>query len=198
MIIILDLADKIPVIIIPSSSPSSLSPPSTSTSKPTIINKPTPADNSTYIQSKPTIINQQKNSSSLSSLSSSKKSRAKFSRLHCINDNGRMDNNVVHEVRSCHFQSMCYSLSSKQFHFYHDIQNSILFPPALNVPITNTSSPHLPCPLLNLRSMGLVQHSRYFCPVVIESSIPTHAVFSDNIIDPVVIYHPHYPANIGQ
>ena len=127
-------------------------------------------------------------------LFSAPKSR-QYSSFYCIGGRGREN---AEADRSCRWQNLCYRPSTDRWLFYQDPASKGSWPVVLmDHGVVQTSfPPHF----LNLRSMGIASDAQYWAPEQVFAAIPAEAavprVHADRA-DVYLLYHPHYPSNIG-
>lgn len=120
-----------------------------------------------------------------------------YSSMWCIGGRGRYG---THADRSCRFRNICYKPSTDEWQFRLDPAQKDTFITLLD----NGEIVHkMPAQLVNLRSMGIEKDARYWAPKLMPSSAgpaPRSAFVPRRREDEphvAVLYHPHYPANIG-
>lgn len=112
-----------------------------------------------------------------------------YSKMSCMNSRDRSDS---YGDRSCEFHNLCYNIHSKQW-IYHQDPNDSKYPILID---NGELITHMPDKLLNLRSMGNPSDARYWSPHVVSTPID-QASYHGTRNDINVLYHPHYPSNIG-
>ena len=121
-------------------------------------------------------------------------STRKFSKFYCIGGRGRLG---AQNDRSCRFQNLCYKPSTNSWLFYQDPSESLVV-----LLDKGQIIEEFPEQFLNLRSMGNPQDAQWWSPSIVKDAagIPSEAFSprSDPLKPDVnLLYHPHYPSNMG-
>ena len=117
-----------------------------------------------------------------------------FSRFFCIGGRGRLK---AQNDRSCRFQNICYRPSTNKWLFYQNPEEKLVVLLDEGEIISE-----FPEQFLNARSMGNPQDAQWWSPSIVKEAdgIPSSAFAAR--VDPSkpnvnVLYHPHYPSNMG-
>lgn len=120
-----------------------------------------------------------------------------YSSMWCIGGRGRYG---THADRSCRFRNICYKPSTDEWQFRLDPASKDTFITLLD---NGEIVSKMPQQLVNLRSMGIEKDARYWAPKVMpvdagpaprSAFVPRRRESEPHV---AVLYHPHYPANIG-
>lgn len=121
-------------------------------------------------------------------------SSKRYSKFYCIGGRGRLGSE---NDRSCRFQNLCYKPSSNSWQFWQDPAEQLVVLLDQGKIISE-----FPERFLNLRSMGNPSDAQWWAPSIVKSEdgIPSDAFAPRS--DPArpavnVLYHPHYPSNMG-
>lgn len=119
-----------------------------------------------------------------------------YSRVFCVGNRGRQG---TADDTSCRFRNVCLDLTMSQWQYFQD-------PAEKDFPLLAMDDGRIitefPRPLLNLRSMGLQQDAQYWTPTKIVGAIPQTSATAwprrnDSEPDVHLLYHGHYPSNMG-
>lgn len=118
-----------------------------------------------------------------------------YTRMHCIGGRGRSD---AFGDRSCRFQNICYRPSDDAWLHYTDPDED---DEPVTVDAAGELSSAIPQHLVNLRSVGNPADARYWAPQRVSKGPIPQAAFAarkePSHADLHILYHPHYPSNIG-
>ena len=117
-----------------------------------------------------------------------------YSNFYCIGGRGREGSQGD---RSCRWQNLCYRPADNQWLFYQDPSSKGDMPVLLDHGMIISAFPKQ---FLNLRSMGNAPDAQYWAPTQVYEAIPAEAMVPRRTAerpDVYLLYHPHYPSNIG-
>ena len=120
--------------------------------------------------------------------------KPQYSYFYCIGGRGRENSQGD---RSCRWQNLCYRPADNQWLFYQDPATKGEMPILLDHGVIVSEFPKQ---FLNLRSMGNPPDAQYWAPTQVYSAIPEGAMVPRRVAerpDVHLLYHPHYPSNIG-